>query len=54
MTIKTKVINRNNEADGFQKELLGRIHHLAKSANNISIKKFSYLSDKLSYHSIKI
>lgn len=49
MTIKTKVITHNNEADDFQKELLGKLHYLAQSANNILIKKFSYFSDKLSF-----
>ena len=41
MTVKTQVITYNNEADDFQKELLGRLHYLAQSANNILIKKFS-------------
>ena len=50
MAIKTKVITHNNEANDFQKELLGRLHYIAQSANNILIKNFSYLSDKLSYH----
>lgn len=50
MAIKTKVIHHNYEADDFQKELLGRLHYIAQSANNILIKNFSYLSDKLSYY----
>ena len=49
MTVKTKVITYNNEADDFQKELLGRLHYLAQSANNILIKKFCYFSGKLSF-----
>lgn len=50
MAVKTKVINRNNEADEFQKELLGKLYYISQSANNILIKNFSYFSDKLSYH----
>jgi hypothetical protein len=50
MTVKTKVITRNNEVDDFLKELLGKVHYIAQSANNVLIKNFSYLSDKLSYH----
>lgn len=49
MTVKTKVITRNNETDNFTKELLGKLHYMAQSANNIFIKKFDYLSDKLSF-----
>lgn len=50
MTVKTKVITRNNEVDDFLKELLGKVHCIAQSADNVLIKNFSYLSDKLSYH----
>lgn len=50
MAVKTKVINRNNEADEFQKELLGKLYYISQSANNILIKNINYLSDKLSYH----
>ena len=54
MTVKTKVITRNNEVDDFLKELLGKVRCIAQSADNVLIKNFSYFSDKLSYHSIKI
>lgn len=50
MTVKTKVITHNNEVDDFLKELLGKLHYIAQSADNVLIKNFSYLSDKLSYH----
>lgn len=49
MVVKTKVITHNNEVDDFLKELLGKLHYITQSADNISIKKFSYLSEKLSY-----
>ena len=47
--MKTKVITRNNEADDFTKELLGKLYYMAQSADNILVKNFNYLSDKLSY-----
>ena len=50
MAVKTKVITNNNEVDDFLKELLGKLHYIAQSADNILIKNFSYFSDKLSYH----
>lgn len=50
MTVKTKVITRNNEVDDFLKELLGKVHYIAQSADDVLIKNFSYLSDKLSYY----
>jgi hypothetical protein len=49
MAVKTKVTTHNNEADDFTKELLSKLHYMAQSANNIFIKKFDYLSDKLSF-----
>lgn len=40
MAVKTKVITNNNEVDDFLKELLGKLHYIAQSADNILIKKF--------------
>lgn len=49
MAIKTKIETYKNEINDFKKELLGRLHYLAQSSDNILIKKFYYFSDKLTF-----